>query len=281
MVCGEFIVTKQSNFQASLFFLNGKAVKKHNNMHNNLPDFLIIGAQKCGTTWLWNEIRQHPNIFMPEGKELHYFSNDGSTNFQDDGSLDWYKKFFVNSGEANLLGESTPSYIYRPESAQNIFSVIPDVKLIVTLRQPAERAYSQWCMQRKRKVVPLEYSFVEAFYSNERKQVGMRERGFYYSQLLRYFEFFERDKISIFLYDELKNDYRSYLKKIYSFLNVNDEFVSSTADRILHPKLSNIPDTSVSIPIDEKREITKYYLDSINRLEDLLKFDLTDWKEFK
>lgn len=215
---------------------------------------------------------------MPDRKELHYFSNDGTFNYKDEGSLSLYMSFFSRSKAYCLVGEATPSYIYNDDSARNIFNAVPDVKLIVTLRQPAERAYSHWRMLRKRNAIPLESSFRESFYGNGLKQVGMRRRGFYHTQLLRYFEFFERENMLILTYDELTNNYGNYLKKIYSFLNINNEFLSHSASKVLLPRLPNIMDIPTIIPKVEKDEITNYYLCSINKLETLLDINLSDWK---
>ena len=244
----------------------------------NLPDFLIIGAQKSGTTWLWNEMRQHPDIFMPDRKELHYFSNDGQIKFNDANSMDWYQSHFKCSKQAMRIGEATPSYLNRPCSAENIYKTIPNVKLIVILRQPANRAYSQWRMLRKKMVVPLNYSFLESFYCDLPKQVGMKKRGFYAQQLKIYYKVFNKDKILILFYDDLIKDYKGFLKQVYSFLNITSDFLSATAHEFLKPFHHFEDIVPKKIPLKDKQEVTSYYRQSIGELELLLNMNLSHWK---
>ncbi|MBA3731354.1 MAG: sulfotransferase domain-containing protein, partial [Gammaproteobacteria bacterium] len=105
-----------------------------------LPNFLIIGASRCGTTWMANNIKSHPDVFMPPKKELHFF--DASF----DKGWDYYASFFPDKKCARYraIGEATPAYLYMPQVARLIKSRLPDVKMIVSLRNPIDRAYSQY-----------------------------------------------------------------------------------------------------------------------------------------
>lgn len=112
-----------------------------------LPDFIIIGAQKCGTTSLFNYLSKHPDVSLPEEKEIHFFDK-----FYNKG-INWYKKNFLNDGM--LTGEATPYYIYHPHVTVRISSCCPNAKLIVMLRNPIDRAYSNFSMEKQRNNEPL------------------------------------------------------------------------------------------------------------------------------
>lgn len=108
------------------------------------PNFLCVGAQKSGTTSLYNILKQHSEVFMPDKKELHFF--DWNENF--DKSTEWYFQMFQNSLKFNARGEITPNYIYKDNVAQRIFDTLgKDVKLIFMLRNPADRAFSHYKMR--------------------------------------------------------------------------------------------------------------------------------------
>ena len=112
-------------------------------------DFLICGAQKCGTTALDFYLRQHPLLCFPSKKELHYFDDDAAFA---GGSPDYaaYHAWFAPEARHRLLGETTPIYLYKPEVMPRICAYNPDMKLIAVLRHPVDRAYSHWNMFRAR-----------------------------------------------------------------------------------------------------------------------------------
>ena len=247
-------------------------------MQTALPDFIIIGAQKCGTTWLWNEIRKHPDIFTPKQKELSYFSNQNRLKSNDESSIQWYKEFFKNALPEQIKGEATPCYLFREWSAEKIHQVIADVKLIIILRQPADRAYSQWRMMRKNKTINDKITFKECFYGDSIKSQETRERGKYHKQIKRYQSYFKPAQLLILIYDELLSDYDFFLKKTYDFLNIRNNFRSETASEFILPRVPHLTDVPTQINTLDKQEITEYYHDSICKLETLLNCSLPEWK---
>ena len=111
-----------------------------------LPNFLIIGAQRCGTTSLYDYISEHPNMIPSPVKELYYFND----NF--DKGLNWYKEYFPLKSHMKkdyITGEATPNYLFNPYTAERVKKTIPNVKLIVLLRNPIERAYSHYNFMKK------------------------------------------------------------------------------------------------------------------------------------
>lgn len=112
-------------------------------MTGRRPDFLGIGTQKGGTTSLQKALERHPNVFLPGSKELHYFSLHSSR------GVTWYSAQFAAATADQLCGEITPYYLFHPEAPRRIHALVPEVRLIVLLRDPVERALSQYFHARR------------------------------------------------------------------------------------------------------------------------------------
>ncbi|WP_197278546.1 sulfotransferase domain-containing protein [Numidum massiliense] len=141
-------------------------------MNQTIPDFLIIGVQKGGTTSLYRYLSQHPRIVPAPKKEMHFFD------YQFKKGMDWYRKQFKVPSNKNkrrvLAGEATPYYMAYPHTAARIKETAPHVKLIVLLRNPVDRAYSHYYHEVKRKHEPL--SFREAITREKERLRGERKR---------------------------------------------------------------------------------------------------------
>lgn len=208
-----------------------------------LPNFLIIGAEKAGTTSLYHYLKEHPEVYMSEEKEPFYFiCKDGfpeilGNKIENDNflktritSLKTYEKLFEKATVEKAIGEASASYLYVPEAARNIKNIIPNAKLIVVLRHPIERAYSNFLHCIGRGIEPLR-SFEEAISkepTRKKENWGLvfyyKEKGFYYKYLKTYFNLFDKNQIKIFLYEDFKNNTSTVLKEIFNFLDVNDSF---------------------------------------------------------
>ena len=128
-----------------------------------LPDFLGIGTQKGGTTYLHLLLQGHSQVFLAHPKELHYFS------LHHDRGLDWYTNHFDEASAAKRCGEVTPYYLFHPLAAERIHAAIPNVKLIVLLRDPVERALSQYFHSKRLGLEPLE---LEAAFAAEPERLA-------------------------------------------------------------------------------------------------------------
>lgn len=187
-----------------------------------LPDFLVIGAQRCGTTWLYENLRSHPEIFMPETKEINFFS---SINGNFDKGGDWYKDHFREAPQNGRRGEITPEYLLDPVAAQRIFDCLGPVKLIAILRNPLHRAYSSY--GRGLREGDWDVSFEEFIEENLDYCI---DRGKYYELLQPYLRIFGKDNLLIRIYEDIAVDTHGFLKDIYRFLEVDVNFVSEQED---------------------------------------------------
>jgi len=199
-----------------------------------MVDFIGIGAQRCATSWLYASLHEHPEICAPE-KEIHFFSRP---RYEEKG-IEWYKNLFSSrcSGDS-IKGEFSTSYLYHEDAARRIREHFPDTKILVSLRDPVDRAISQYALHAKAGFLkPEEVSF-EQFVKTEKSAL---EQGLYYEQLKRYFDTFPREAIHIILKENVDADPASVVKELYSFLGVDPNFVPPLLDREINtnviPKL--------------------------------------------
>ncbi len=209
----------------------------HQTPLHQIPEFLIVGAQKAGTTSLYNCLKQHPAIVPARTKEIHYFSQHF------DKGLDWYLEHFPERASDKISGEASPFYLFHPGSAKRIASQLPDIKIIILLRNPTQRAISHYHQQARRHHEKL--PMMEAFLAeNERignawnkllagKQLsGMKiqqcsylKRGEYLEQILRYEQYFSPGQICILESSDFFDHPQAVLGKVFTFLNIDPHFV--------------------------------------------------------
>ncbi len=208
-----------------------------------LPNFLVIGAAKSGTFSLFNYLRQHPQIYMSPVKEPKYFAfSEGETlSFNGPGDLaanrrvttDFgsYCKLFAGVNDEIAIGECSPSYLYSSQAPERIKNILPDVKIITILRNPVERAYSNFLHLFASGREPLN-NFEQALKAEPERIKNnweyfwyYKNQGFYYAKLKPYFEIFAPNQIKVYLYEDYQSDPMKLLKDIFTFLNVNSSFV--------------------------------------------------------
>ena len=201
-----------------------------------LPNFIVIGAAKAGTTALYWYLAEHPAVFMSAVKETNYFAYgldaQGHLLYGDPDvhqfpvkSPEAYERLFADVGGASAVGEASPIYLECPQSPARIADALPDVRLICTLRHPIERAYADYLMylwRRGRRFDPdrdLSLTAVWALPDSRWMQVSR-----YHEQLARYYARFPRERIHVFLIDDLKRDATGTVQNVYRFLSVDPTF---------------------------------------------------------
>lgn len=194
-----------------------------------LPTFLVIGAAKGGTTSLHFYLRQHPEIFLSHVKETNFYWAEGRlVGRRIPASLAAYARFFEDGAHARAIGEISPQYLNSPTAARRIKADLPDVRLVVSLRSPAERAYSDYLgrvrIDRERRRLS------EAVRPGER----IFDDGLYAEKLARYTSLFPRDRLHVILYDDYARDPAGALRQLFAFLGV-DQTVSIDTSRRHNP----------------------------------------------
>lgn len=185
-----------------------------------IPNFLIVGAQKCGTTSLHELLSEHPQIEMSQVKEINFFSIQSKF----EKGLSYYCKFFKKDTNSIAIGESSPGYLCYPEVHEKIYQTLGQIKIVIILRDPIKRAFSQyWDNRRQLKECHTEKEIIEKYlepkYSPERK--GYFSRGVYYNDVKKYIDKFGDEHVHILILEELIKYPKAELQRLYSFLKVD------------------------------------------------------------
>ena len=177
-------------------------------MTGPVPISSTSGTSKAGSTWLFNVLASHPDVFLASSKGLYYFD----AHF--DRGEDWYLGHFDGSEDSLSRGEISHSYLSSPEAPERIARLNPDVRLLVCLREPVDRAFSDYLDLRKNQ--QDEGSFEDALDHHPR----LLDRGWYARHLRRYLEVFPREQLLVQLFDDLKADPQRYADEVFDFLGV-------------------------------------------------------------
>ena len=248
-----------------------------------LVNFLIVGTQKGGTTALAQFLSRHPQVCMASQKEVHFFDDDmryldaaGTPKY------DFYHSFFESCNDRRAIGEATPIYMYLPPIAERMKAYNPVLKLIFILRDPAQRAYSHYCMEKERGKETL--GFREAIDAeHERlksKDLSLDDshlryhsyvdRGFYARQIRHLLSYFPIEQMLFLRNEDLSRDHAGTLAKVNRFLQIEDvpppppERVFEHRYPPMHP--------------EDERYLQPRFLQDIEELEGLTGWDLGSWK---
>jgi len=217
-----------------------------------LPNFIVIGAAKAGTTALHWYLAEHPAVFMSPMKDPSYFAFSLDANGQllwgdpevhrfPVRSLNEYEQLFANAGDAVAIGEASTMYLECPQAAGRMRELLPNARIICILRHPVDRAYSDYLMylrargrqfQSERDLTPTAH-WAQA--TSRWMQIGR-----YHEQLSRYFDTFPRDRIGVFLFDDLRRDPIKVMESVYRFLGVDPGVVP---DLLTPHNVGGIPDS--------------------------------------
>jgi len=255
--------------------------KKSINSERLLPTFLIIGAQKSGTTTLFEIMTKHPNFVRPTVKEINYFG------WRFWRGLTWYKNHFpIVSDTPNVItGEATTNYIWHPLAAQRIKKILPHIKIIIILRNPIDRAYSHFHMSLKQGREWL--AFEDAINIEEERLRGKKEaivkgqiydsfdykfhsylsRGKYVYQIKDWIKYFPTDRFLILRTEDLASEAENTYNKIFRFLDLPSLRIDFDNQRIRnYPKMNS----------DTRKKLIEYFKPYNEELYKFLNMDF-DW----
>lgn len=191
-----------------------------NESQHSGPDFIGIGVQRAGTSWLYECLKEHKEVYLP-GKELNFF------NQKFDKGLDWYFSLFSKKSAGHLIsGEFTPDYMFSNASMIKIAEHCPQAKLIIILRDPFERAFSAYNLM----FAHGRYDESESFQEAVKKDPWIIEQSLYASQLEHVYSLFPKQQIKVYLFEDIANRPMWLLQDVYQFLGVNPNFKPSRFD---------------------------------------------------
>jgi Sulfotransferase family len=313
-----------------------------------LPNFFIVGAPKAGTTALYAYLDQHPQVYMSPLKEPSYFAFEmRPENFsarlrpridlemralanylQSDmrekrfgglvSSWEDYLKLFRNVSDEIAIGEATACYLWSQTAPTNIAACIPHAKIVINLRNPVDRAFSQYLQMLT--MGTIRWSFRETIDANLHRQAQqfgewwpLLEFGHYHEQVTRYLNEFPRSQIHISFYEDLEREPRGLMSDLFTFLGVDPDFSADVSSRHHEPQVPKLPGTayflkkwglwprlrnltprslrphlrtlllrsraSLAMESADRAFLTDYYRDDVIKLANLLDRDLTAWLE--
>jgi hypothetical protein len=176
---------------------------------NKLPNFLYIGTSKAGSTWIFKALSWHPQIYMYPGKDLGFFTKAF------DNGLDWYASQFTPEPQHRIVGEVAHSYLVSQAALERIHEHLPDVKLMVCLREPVERTFSQYLDGIKNGKLH------DSLEQELERTASLISRSRYGTHLERYLERFDRSQIHVGSFDELVSAPDQFAAKVFEFLGVD------------------------------------------------------------
>jgi hypothetical protein len=240
-------------------------------------DFILAGAQKAGTTALHYFLSRHPDITMGDQQEMHFFDNDALFVCEPDYAQ--LHKHYPPVAPATVAGDCTPIYLYWRPAMERIWKYNPQIKLLIILRNPIDRAFAHWNMQRFKGREPLD--FLEAIVAEERRaretaplqcrRFSYVDRGRYADQLERVFKFFPRQQVNIIKFEEFQNRKEQTLEAIFRFLAVKPLGGVRDKDR-------NVVPYEREMTPGERKHLYQIFGGDIARLEQMLGWDCSDWK---
>jgi hypothetical protein len=247
---------------------------------NTMVNFLVVGAQKGGTSALDSYLRIHMEIQMPKNKEMHFFDNDKNFKMGSFVTKINYKRYHKNfdGSPAKVKGECTPIYMYWREAIKRIYTYNPHMKIIAILRNPTYRAFSHWNMERDKNNDSLSFSQAirnEAVRCKETLPLQNRvysyiDRGYYSEQIRNIWRFFPKEQTLILKHEDLKNDPNVTLNKISALLGVS-----------AFDKQENISVHSreyiLNLEEEDEKFLNDLYFNDIKQLEQMLDWDCSDW----
>src|SRR5881394_2286604 len=240
-------------------------------------DFILAGAQKSGTTALHYFLSKHPNITMGDQQEIHFFDDDALFVSQPD--YEELHKHYRPLGLSTIAGDCTPSYLYHEPAAERIRKYNPKIKFLILLRNPVDRAFAHWNMQRYRGREPLDFfdaireekSRISGAPATEARRFAYVARGFYGRQLERLFKFFPREQVKTVKFEDFKGNQCEVLASVFSFLGCKPLRSMRNKDR-------NIVPYERAMNWEERVFLCNLFADDIAKVEQLLGWNCADWK---
>jgi Sulfotransferase domain len=237
-----------------------------------LPNFIIIGAQRCGTTSMYLNLCAHPQLAPPLGKELQYFTLNHRR------SLDWYRGHFPVLGQGQQTFEATPYYLFHPSAPQRVAAALPDTKFVVMLRDPVERAISHYLHTCRVGAEPLSFQgalAAEPERMEQARHLGLdtREghqifrlfsyasRGLYAAQLERWLALIPRSRVHIIVSEQFRESPPEVFESLLDFLELDAFTPPSFAQ---HSRRA--PGSSTQVPPAVRERLREHFSDDAARL---------------
>ena len=243
-------------------------------------DFLVVGAEKAGTTAMFSYLKRVPGVYIPLPKELNFFDRaawgDG-TNFSH------LHRWFVLAPKGSILGEATPTYLMNPECFPRIRSYNPDMRIIAILRSPIRRAFSAWNFRRVRyrdkrdfmTAVRVEIESQGDLSVARENKYRYMSAGLYAPQIRALRETFDDEQLLLIKFEDFNRDQETWVRQAARFIGAADDFPFEGTRRPNAWKYKH------RLEKDQFNELLPYYEDDISEVEALTGWDCSDWRRYE
>lgn len=256
------------------------------------PNFLIAGASRSGTSFLHSLLKQHPQVFLPNTKEILFFSRE--ENFQK--GIEWYESHFVNAQKDQLPGEASAPYFHKgivkqtdsqhniqlEDSAKRIKTFYPNIRIILTLRNPIERLFSQYQKNRRSGGIVLSLKDQLQKELSNPDQVSPAGRLLYKNNyplhLENWFSHFNQDQLKVLIFEDWLRQPKLAMEEIESFLGLEPFSYILESGKVNPSKKSVLPWKRQKLKNETRSQLNKLFSPQIERLELLLNRSLAPWK---
>lgn len=201
-------------------------------MDKKWPTFFVAGPNKSASTWMYAALLEHPDVCMARDDPVSYFD------VQHYRGLDWYRSQFEHWEHESAIGDESPGYIKSPQAPMRIAEQNPDAKIVFCLRNPMDRAFSQWWHGRTRW---HQSNFRAGIIDHERFDYWVLP-GFYASHLCRWDEHFSPDQLLVTFFDDFVRDNGRFVRAIYEFIGVDPDFRPTVIGQSVNVAKTRIPD---------------------------------------
>lgn len=277
-------------------------------MPSRLPNFLYLGPDKSGSTWLFEVLHAHPDCCVPACKDIYFFDE------QYERGMDWYQSFFAECPDSAVaIGELSHGYLFSSEAVDRIYNDLPDVKLMASLRDPVERCFSHYLYLVSSGLVKT------SFEETVEVRPGVVRSSLYSEPVGRFLDRFGKERFKVLFFDDLKRDPKKYAEEVYDFLGLqfNNDFeygkkvraarkprsflaarvaklgaltarkmgMAQTVGKIKRSRLANVLYKNYQqgekpvINPDTRAKLIKKFEPDIAALESMLDVDLSDWRK--
>ena len=237
-------------------------------------DFVVAGVQKAGTTALHYFLSRHPHVALPRDQALHFF--DQGQNFEDGPNYDALHGNFDPGWRWRTAGEVTADYVYYTPALPRIAEYNPAMKIVISLRNPADRAFSHWNMRRAKGREALDFL---AAIERDVKEIPLGklrgnahvERGFYTLQMKRVFDLFPRKQVHVIKYEDFRRDFARTVTGMFDFLGLEQL-------PALKNQETNAGPYQRKMTREERHEVASLFEEDISELEELIGWNCSDWR---
>ena len=250
------------------------------------PTFFLAGYQKTASTWLYHCLADHPEIFVPNKDAIHFFD------IHHHKGADWYQQYFQNYNGESQIGDFTPSYMRFAAARQRMVAFNPDARIIVTLRNPINRAFSHYWHEKKKR--SIRFRFEDCLGNNVDIFDDWIATGFYFQHLTHLFSMVPKAQVQVLLYEDLLESPTRFVQSVFEFIGVKKDFSTPWIDRSANkawfrPTWSERwknwrcgrplgeSEYDRGIDPDFRQQLQEVYSDPNRLLADLLGRDLSCW----